>query len=134
MRKQIDGQISLFDYMAEEEQKLSRRSASKRKRISQSKAEREQRQDSGSTTQSTARAECPADVTPISLFEQCAVCWCSDCIHNERLDAVPRDFAGTKKACPSCSFCLQKKKAEICEIGSYDNGCRLRASEEGIEP
>ena len=104
MRKQIDGQISLFDYIAEEEYKA----------------------------QSTKKVH--NNLSSVSFFKQCNNCWCSDCKHNENLDAVPRDFSGIKKACPSCNFCLQDKKAEICEIGSYDNGCKLRASEEGIAP
>lgn len=104
MKKQIDGQVSLFDYIAEEEQSPKE----KQKSLNDQKAE------------------------SVSFFKQCNNCWCSDCKHNEKLDAVPRDFSGVKKACPSCTFCLQDKKAEVCEIGSYDNGCKLRASEEGI--
>ena len=42
-------------------------------------------------------------------------------------------FAGEKKPCPSCSFCIENGKADICEIGSYKNGCKLRAEEEGID-
>ena len=113
MRKQIDGQISLFDYIAEEEQKES-----KKQRVSKQKKEQGE--------------ELEGILYPVTFFKQCKNCWCSDCKHNEKLDAVPRNFLGEKKACPSCSFCLHDKKAEICEIGSYDNGCKLRASEEGI--
>lgn len=116
MRKQIDGQISLFDYIAAEE-----KGSGRRERSSQDKtAAQEEKTDPASSR--------------IAAYAQCADCWCSDCKHNEKLDAVPRDFAGVKKACPSCAFCLEKKKAEICEIGSYDNGCKLRASEEGMGP
>lgn len=68
----------------------------------------------------------------ISLFSECSGCWCSTCSHNEKGRAVPRDFAGAKKPCPACDFCISQKKAEICEIGSYENGCKLRAEEEGI--
>lgn len=109
MKKQIDGQISLFDYIAEEEKKR----------------ERERQEPVRKTDTAALRIE---------LFEQCADCWCSDCKHNEKREAVPRDFSGVKKACPSCGFCVSSGRAEICEIGSYDNGCRLRASEEGIGP
>ena len=110
MRKQIDGQISLFDYIAEEEQKP----------VEEQREEKKPKEGQESALSS------------VSFFKQCKNCWCSDCKHNEKLDAVPRDFSGVKKACPSCDFCLQDKKAEICEIGSYDNGCKLRASEEGM--
>lgn len=86
MKKQIEGQINLFDYIAE----------------------------------------------AISLFPQCNECWCSTCRHNAEGMAVPRDFAGMRKPCPSCNFCISQDKAEICEIDSYENGCKLRAEEEGI--
>ena len=115
MKKQIDGQISLFDYIAEDEHK----EAKKQKTPKQSKEQKEGQKSA---------------LSSVSFFNQCHKCWCSDCRHNEKLDAVPRDFSGVKKACPSCDFCLQDKKAEVCEIGSYDNGCKLRASEEGIAP
>ena len=119
MKKQIDGQISLFDYMAEEEQNSGKeRIKDKKQKSSAQKREQVKKQK--------------ADLSSVSYFRQCINCWCSDCNHNEKLSAVPRDFSGVKKACPSCDFCLQDKKAEICEIGSYDNGCKLRASEEGI--
>lgn len=113
MRKQIDGQISLFDYIAEEEQKESKKQRTPRRK----KAQQEGKEGT---------------ISSVTLFMQCKNCWCSDCKHNEKLDAVPRDFSGEKKACPSCGFCLHDKKAEICEIGSYDNGCKLRALEEGL--
>lgn len=87
MKKQIDGQINLFDYISE----------------------------------------------TISFFQECTLCWCSTCRHNEKGHAIPRDFAGNQKPCPSCDFCMKQKKAEICEIGSYENGCKLRAEEEGIQ-
>lgn len=67
-------------------------------------------------------------------FIECSSCWCYDCKHNENNEAIPRDFAGEKKACPSCSYCIENGKADICEIDSYKNGCKLRAEEEGIKP
>lgn len=90
MRKQIEGQINFFDYIADEDNTIS------------------------------------------AFFAECVSCWCSTCIHNAEGKAVPRDFAGVKKPCPSCSICISQDKAEICEIDSYDNGCKLRAEEEGI--
>ncbi len=67
-------------------------------------------------------------------FKECINCWCYDCRHNENNEAVKRDFAGIMKPCPACGFCLEQKNAEICEIGSYKNGCKVRAEEEGIRP
>lgn len=118
MKKQIEGQISLFDYMAEDEKVQQAAAGQNVKKMARHKKE----QKKGQTTA----------LSSVSFFDQCKNCWCSNCKHNEKLDAVPRDFSGIKKACPSCDFCLQDKKAEICEVGSYDNGCKLRASEEGI--
>ena len=123
MKKQIDGQISLFDYIAEEE-KDSKEKPQNNQRAEQQKKDTTQKKEKKKGQKSALSSVC--------LFEQCQKCWCNNCKHNEKLDAIPRDFSGVKKACPSCDFCLQSKKAEICEIGSYDNGCKLRASEEGI--
>ena len=67
-------------------------------------------------------------------FVECSKCWCYDCIHNENNEALPRDFAGIKKPCPSCNLCIEKGRADICEIGFYKNGCKLRAEEEGMKP
>lgn len=101
MKKQIEGQLNLFDYVSNTEIK---------------KEEKEIKKNSNF----------------VSLFEDCLNCWCSNCKHNEELDAVPRDFAGISKPCPACSFCVKMKHAEICEINSYENGCKLRAIEEGL--
>ena len=120
MKKQIEGQISLFDYMAEEEKTQQTADDQNKQNIPRRKKEQKKGQKTA--------------LSSVSYFKQCKNCWCSDCKHNEKLDAEPRDFSGIKKACPSCNFCLQDKKAEICEIGSYDNGCKLRAAEEGITP
>lgn len=127
MRKQIDGQINLFDYIAGEEYR-----AQSTKKVHKNQKSEQQKKD---MTQNKEQKEGQkAALSSVSYFKQCNNCWCSDCRHNEKLDAIPRDFAGVKKACPSCDFCLQDKKEEICEIGSYENGCKLRASEEGILP
>lgn len=98
MKKQIEGQLNLFDYVSDREI-LQEKSISK---------------------------------DFISIYKECSDCWCSDCKHNEKLEAIPRNFAGNKKPCPACSFCIKEKHAEICEIGSFENGCKLRAIEEGI--
>ncbi|MDD6656315.1 MAG: hypothetical protein PUE95_03275 [Lachnospiraceae bacterium] len=99
MKKQIEGQLNLFDYDFN------------------IKVDKNIKHESGN---------------PISLYKECVDCWCRDCKHNEKLDAVPRDFAGVEKPCPACSFCEKEEHAETCEINSYENGCKLRAAEEGI--
>lgn len=111
MRKQIDGQINLFDYISSED-----------------------KNNIGNTDQilSDLNILKSENSDSISLYQECTVCWCSTCRHNAKGKAVPRDFMGEKKPCPSCDFCISRQKAEICEIGSYENGCKLRAKEEGI--
>lgn len=106
MKKQIEGQLNLFDYVSDKE-------------INKEEISKEE-------------IEIKKNDKLISLFKECSNCWCSNCKHNEELDAVPRDFAGVVKPCPACSFCMKMKHAEICEINSYENGCKLRAIEEGI--
>lgn len=66
------------------------------------------------------------------LFKRCIKCWCYDCRHNARNEAVPRDICGAMMACPACEDCIRDDCATICEIGNAKEGCRLRASEEGI--
>lgn len=111
MKKQIDGQLNLFDYISEKEKKITGQSKKNHSEENKTNAEKK---------------------TLIAFYQECALCWCSTCRHNEKGQALPRDFAGEKKPCPSCDFCMRQKKAEICEIGSYENGCKLRAEEEGI--
>lgn len=111
MKKQIEGQINLFDYISTEDKKIPDDNKIKKTDSKEQKYEKK---------------------ITISLFPECSVCWCSTCMHNAEGRAVPRDFAGIKKPCPSCDFCVSQNKADVCEIDSYENGCRLRAEEEGI--
>lgn len=67
-------------------------------------------------------------------FAECSSCWCRDCRHNSLGEAVPRDFMGEFKPCPACQLCIDNDEPDICEIGSYNNGCKVRAKEEGIRP
>lgn len=110
MKKQIDGQLNLFDYLPDKIENDSRADQSDKKETKKEKKEF------------------------INYFKECIKCWCKDCRHNKELDGKPRDFAGVQSPCPSCTFCVRAKKPEICEMNSYENGCKLRALEEGIEP
>ena len=130
MRKQIDGQISLFDYIATEEYEPKEYKNKSTGKLHRKQKTEQQKKD---ITQNKEQKEGQKTaLSSVSFFKQCDECWCSDCKHNEKLNALPRDFAGVKKACPSCDFCLKDIKAEICEIGSYDNGCKLRYTEEEL--
>ena len=66
------------------------------------------------------------------LFKQCINCWCFDCKHNARNEAVPRDLCGKSMPCPACKSCEAENTATICEIGNAKEGCMTRALEEGI--
>lgn len=66
------------------------------------------------------------------LFKQCKRCWCFDCKHNSRNEAVPREMCGNNIPCPACDGCVAEDQATICEIGNAKEGCRFRAIEEGI--
>ncbi len=94
--KQIEGQISIFDYLKERQEKEAN--------------------------------------YLIFNFAECEKCWCHNCKHNEKLEGEPREFAGELRPCPACEFCEKNERADICEIGSYEGGCKLRATEEGIYP
>ncbi len=107
MKKQVEGQLNLFDYISQEEKSISVKSEH-------------------------IESEKQSEENQVILYKECSLCWCSTCRHNEKGQALPRNFAGEKKPCPSCDFCMKQKRAEICEIGSYENGCKLRAEEEGI--
>lgn len=119
MKKQIDGQLNLFDYISDQIE-------------SDSKAE--QNNEIVQSSKTEIKKINKGKKSSINFFGECEECWCKDCRHNEKLDGEPRDFAGEQSPCPSCEFCIKAGKAEICEIDSYKNGCKLRALEEGIEP
>lgn len=101
--KQIEGQLELFSLMEKTE---------KIKEIEQK--------------------EQPKQHMSVTSFSECRSCWCRDCKHNVRTEAVPRDLCGKMLPCPACEGCFSEGKAEICEIGSAKNGCHTRALEEGI--
>jgi hypothetical protein len=67
-----------------------------------------------------------------SIFKECFQCWCRDCKYNEVGEGIPRNFMGVMKPCPACISCQNQGVAEVCEIGSPQNGCMTRAKEEGL--
>lgn len=81
--------------------------------------------------ESPLREEGPAAAVE-SLFPECSDCWCRDCRHNSRGEAVPREMCGKEMPCPACDGCVADGHAGICIIGSAKEGCMTRAVEEGI--
>ncbi|MCQ2081471.1 MAG: hypothetical protein MJZ11_07415 [Lachnospiraceae bacterium] len=73
-------------------------------------------------------------LSEMDQFLECELCWCKTCKHNSKNEGEPRDFGGELKPCPACEFCIENDEPEVCEIGSYKNGCKLRAEEEGLGP
>jgi len=65
-------------------------------------------------------------------FPECASCWCSTCEHSCAGGSVPRPFGESMSPCPSCELCVKEGKADVCVIGSAEEGCRYRAEKEGL--
>lgn len=65
-------------------------------------------------------------------FKECASCWCATCEHSTLGGSVPRPLGDGMRPCPACELCIRAGKAEICVIGSADEGCRHRAEKEGL--
>ncbi len=65
-------------------------------------------------------------------FKECASCWCATCEHSTLGGSVPRPLGDGMQPCPACELCIRAGKAEICVIGSADEGCRHRAEKEGL--
>lgn len=64
-------------------------------------------------------------------FKECTSCWCATCEHSTVGGGLPRPFGEAMRACPSCELCVSEGKADVCVIGSADEGCRYRAEKEG---
>lgn len=65
-------------------------------------------------------------------FKECTSCWCATCEHSTVGGSVPRPLGEGMRPCPACELCVNAGKAEICVIGSADEGCRHRAEKEGL--
>lgn len=65
-------------------------------------------------------------------FAECIDCWCSTCEHSSVGGSVPRPFGENTRPCPSCELCVSEGKADVCVIGSADEGCRYRAEKDGL--
>lgn len=123
MKKQIEGQLDFFELL-EECRFLSD--------MDDSFSEDEFMEDGSVEENHESNVEIHEKINTDILFKECDLCWCKDCRHNEKNEGIERDFGGIKKPCFPCSFCIENKNPEICEIGSAKNGCKLRAEEENI--
>ena len=80
----------------------------------------------------TEPAETKAVVKKPGDFRECATCWCATCEHSTVGGSVPRPFGDSLLPCPSCELCVKQGHADICVIGSAEEGCSYRAQKEGI--
>lgn len=72
------------------------------------------------------------DMLVLGTFAECTSCWCSTCEHSTMGGGVPRPFGDSMRPCPSCELCANEGKADVCIIGSAEEGCRYRAEKEGL--
>lgn len=70
--------------------------------------------------------------TAPGAFKECTSCWCATCEHSTAGGGVPRPFGDAMRACPSCELCVSEGKADVCVIGSAEEGCRYRVEKEGL--
>lgn len=81
------------------------------------------------------KAEAPKEKTirhTPGKFPECTSCWCATCEHSTVGGSVPRPFGEATRPCPSCELCVSEGKADVCVIGSAEEGCRYRAEKEGL--
>jgi len=122
--KQIEGQLELFDLFSEPPivEDAKKKNPAKKNNVD----------NNAKVIKSKLKEKSKPEKTKnIDFFQECDLCWCSDCGHNGLGEAMPRDLCGELKPCPACESCRKNGKAEICEIGSAENGCMTRAIEAG---
>lgn len=105
-RKDLEGQMSLFDIGLSAEESAVKKNTPER------------------------NAEVCAYAA--GSFPECKDCWCYTCEHSTVGGSHPRPFAGGEKPCSSCEFCVGEGHADICVIGSAKEGCSFRAEKESI--
>jgi hypothetical protein len=134
--KQIKGQLELFDLFEKSlpsmKEVISNNKIKEDIHLTMAKAVAENK-----TEISCGRAErFPISqnkdtMSEINFFMECYICWCRGCMHNQYGKAIPRDLCGKWISCPACEECRKEGRAEVCEIGSAENGCMTRAIETG---
>lgn len=108
-KNNIEGQLSLFDITFAEEESV------------------EEAQEIVQGSVQAASVTCKA-----GGFPECVSCWCATCEHSTVGGSVPRPFGDSTRPCPSCELCVSEGKADICVMGSAEEGCKYRAEKEGL--
>lgn len=154
-KNNIEGQLSLFDltFMTSGQPEEKVAADSEKSRLEQAAVDNEKAKqenmaaidepasgkkatekliaENKATREKTARRE-PAGKYVAGKFKECASCWCATCEHSTVGGSVPRPFGESVRPCPSCELCVSEGKADVCMIGSSDEGCRYRAEKEGL--
>ena len=142
-KNEIEGQINLFDMMVfpkealeEDNKKLKKETEQRTQEVSQKTIQKSENNIEELKTANKKRGNEDAEeqgnkFTP-GVFQECSSCWCSTCEHSTVGGSVPRPFAGSQRPCPSSELCVREGVADICVIGSADEGCRYRAEKEGL--
>jgi len=121
-KNEIEGQINLFDMLVFPKETLEEDN----EKVGKDTVQR--------TQEASQKVIQKSEKTAPGTFIECTSCWCSTCEHSTIGGSVPRPFAGTERPCPSCELCVREGVADICVIGSADEGCRYRAQKEGLIP
>lgn len=131
-KKEIEGQLNFLDMLMAgggdaEEEKVTSEAGD----MGQQQAADEQNQGS---TQVERKVTTKKSTTNYKAggFKECAACWCATCEHSTIGGSVPRPLGEDMRPCPACELCISAGRADICVIGSADEGCRHRAEKEGL--
>lgn len=108
----IDGQMNLWDMLAAMEEPSEEKNK-----------ESVQESRSGKKRKESFKA---------GGFPECTSCWCFTCEHSTVGGSIPRPFGDNSRPCPSCELCVSQGSADICVIGSAEEGCSYRAEKEGL--
>ncbi len=150
-KNEIEGQLNFFDMLVLQEGALEEETdilnnkeqkKNERKKHIIPNGEKQGKSNQEKFLESPQRTEASKGVIKVAgklekhytpgTFPECSSCWCATCEHSTVGGSIPRPFAGMERPCPSCELCISQGAADICVIGSADEGCRYRAEKEGL--
>lgn len=136
-KKDIEGQLNFLDMlMSEAEKEDVAQDGSSEHTVGEDSVagkDTEQVEKRPISERKTSSAENAKTSHKAGGFKECAFCWCATCEHSTVGGSVPRPLSDGMRPCPACELCVKAGKADICVIGSADEGCRHRAEKEGLE-
>lgn len=120
-KNEIEGQLSFLDLLVTEQERTESEQEQTGTEQEQSMPEQAEKRKNKEKT------ECLP-----GKFSECQSCWCATCEHSTVGGGVPRPFGESMRACPSCELCVREGIADVCVIGSAEEGCNYRARKEGL--